>query len=53
MAQVRKLLSGTRLSHREIARSCGYKSESYMEHVFVKRFGRSMRDFRNSGEAPQ
>lgn len=50
MAQVRKLLSGTRLSHREIARSCGYRSESYMEHVFVKRFGCSMRDYRSSGE---
>ena len=51
MAQVRRLLSGTRLSHREIARSCGYRSESYMEHVFVKRFGRTMRDYRTDGEA--
>ena len=50
MVQVRKLLSGTRLSHREIARSCGYGSESYMEHVFVKRFGRTMREYRSSGE---
>ena len=49
MAQVRRLLSGTRLSHREIARSCGFRSESYMEHVFAKRFGQSMRDYRNAG----
>ena len=48
MAQVCRLLSGTRLSHHEIARSCGFKSESYMEHVFVRRFGRSMRDYRAS-----
>ena len=52
MAQVRRLLSGTRLSHREIARSCGYRSESYMEHVFVKRFGRTMRDYRAAGNNP-
>ena len=46
----RRLLSGTRLSHGEIARSCGYKSESYLEHVFIKRFGLSMSEFRQSGE---
>ena len=49
LEHLRWLLSGTRLSHREIARLCGYRSESYMEHVFVKRFGRSMRDYRNAG----
>ena len=49
LARVRKLLSGTRLSHHEIARSCGYGSESYLEHVFVKRFGLSMSAFRRSG----
>ena len=49
LEHVCRLLSGTHLSHREIARLCGYRSESYMEHVFVKRFGRSMRDYRNAG----
>ena len=49
LARVRRLLSGTRLSHREIARACGYRSASYMEHVFTKRFGQSMRAFRCSG----
>ena len=49
LSLARRLLSGTRLSHGEIARSCGYKSESYLEHVFIRRFGRSMSDFRRSG----
>lgn len=48
MARAQSLLSGTRLSHREIARSCGYRSESYMEHVFARRFGKSMSKYRNS-----
>ena len=51
LAQVRRLLSGTRLSHREIARTCGYRSESYLEHVFAKRFGQSMRAYRTAGIA--
>lgn len=49
MAHAQSLLSGTRLSHREIARSCGYSSESYMEHVFVKRFGKTMSEYRSMG----
>ena len=48
MARAQSLLSGTRLSHREIARSCGYRSESYMEHVFAKRFGKTMSEYRFS-----
>ena len=47
MEKAKRLLSSTKLSQREIARSCGYGSESYMEHVFVKRYGMSMRDFRD------
>ena len=49
LRRVRQLLSGTRLSHHEIARSCGYGSESYLEHVFTKRFGQTMSAFRRSG----
>ena len=49
MAHAQTLLSTTRLSHREIARSCGYSSESYMEHVFVKRFGKTMSEYRSMG----
>ena len=49
LKRVRQLLSGTRLSHCEIARSCGYKSDSYLEHVFIKRFGQSMSEFRKAG----
>lgn len=46
MERAKSLLATTRLSHREIARSCGYSSEAYMEHVFVKRFGKTMREYR-------
>lgn len=49
LARAKELLSGTFLSHAEIARSCGYNSESYLEHVFVRRFGQSMSAFRGSG----
>ena len=49
LKRAQQLLSGTRLSHGEIARSCGYKSESYLEHVFIKRFGQSMSEFRQAG----
>ena len=48
LARIRRLLAITRLSHHEIARSCGYVSESYLEHVFVKRFGVTMSAFRRS-----
>ena len=53
LKRAQQLLSGTRLSHGEIARSCGYKSESYLEHVFMRRFGRSMGEFRNSGASKE
>ena len=53
LKRAQQLLSGTRLSHGEIARSCGYKSESYLEHVFMRRFGRSMGEFRKSGASKE
>ena len=46
LAHVKELLSGSTLSHKMIAKSCGYASESYLEHVFVKQFGMTMREFR-------
>ena len=49
LARARRLLSDTRLSHREIARSCAFRSESYLEKVFMKRFGQTMGAFRRSG----
>lgn len=47
LAKARELLLGTSLSHREIAHACGYSSESYVGHVFARRFGQSMGSFRN------
>ena len=46
LGRVKQLLSGTRLSHHEIAGSCGFGSESYLEHVFIKRFGQTMSAYR-------
>ena len=50
LANVRRLLSDTRLSHRAIARSCGFGSESYLEKVFLRRFGQTMCEFRRNGK---
>ena len=51
LARAKELLAGSTLSHKMIAKSCGYASESYLEHVFAKQFGMSMRNFRASGDA--
>ena len=48
MAKAQSLLSGTRLLHREIAELCGYRSNAYMEHVFMRRFGLTMSEYRRS-----
>ena len=40
------LLRNSRLSHREIASACGFRSASYLEYVFMRRFGKTMRSFR-------
>ena len=45
----KRLLMETHLSHREIARSCAFSSESYLEKVFIRRFGQTMGAFRKSG----
>lgn len=49
LAEARRLLLSTHLSHREIARSCAFNSDSYLERVFQRRFGQTMREFRKSG----
>ena len=41
-----ELLVGTNHSHKMIAKSCGFSSESYLEHVFSVRLGVSMRAYR-------
>ncbi len=50
LAHVKRLLHGTRLSHREIAHACAFSSESYLERVFLRRFGKTMGEFRKSGD---
>ena len=37
-----KLLSGTRLTYAQIAAACGYGSDTYLETVFRRRFGKSL-----------
>ena len=35
----------------EIAARCGYRDANYLKNLFKKRFGMSMREFRNSAKA--
>ena len=49
LAEAKRLLLSTHLSQREIARSCAFNSESYLERVFQRRFGQTMREFRKLG----
>lgn len=49
LAEAKRLLLSTHLSHREIARSCAFNSESYLERVFQRRFGQTMREFQKTG----
>ncbi|MBR2837612.1 MAG: substrate-binding domain-containing protein [Kiritimatiellae bacterium] len=50
LERVRDLLVGTALTHALIAKSTGFSSESYLEHVFLRRFGMTMSQFRAQGE---
>ena len=50
LARVKRLLADTRLSLREIARACAFSSESYLEKVFLRRFGKTMGKFRQTGQ---
>ena len=52
LERVCELLSGTALPHATIAKSTGFSSESYLEHVFTRRFGTSMSEFRRRSEKP-
>ena len=49
LGNARRLLLETHLSHREIARSCAFSSEGYLEKVFLRRFGQTMSSFRRQG----
>ena len=48
LGNVKRLLRGSVLTHREIAAACGFSSSAYLETVFVKRFGMTMSAYRNS-----
>lgn len=45
--EVRRLLVSTREKIDNIAAACGYESPNYLKNLFKKRFGCSMRDYRN------
>ncbi|MBQ9740238.1 MAG: helix-turn-helix transcriptional regulator, partial [Kiritimatiellae bacterium] len=45
---VKRLLRGSVLTHREIAAASGFSSAVYLETVFVKRFGMTMSAYRNN-----
>jgi transcriptional regulator GlxA family with amidase domain len=49
LSNAKRLLLETHLSHREIARSCAFSSEGYLEKVFLRRFGQTMGSFRRQG----
>lgn len=47
--EVRRLLVTTREPIDAIGLSCGYENPNYLKNLFKKRFGMTMRDYRNSG----
>lgn len=46
--EVRRLLVTTREPIDQIGLSCGYENANYLKNLFKKRFGMTMRDYRNS-----
>ena len=46
--EVKRRLAGTKEKIDSIALACGYDNPNYLKNLFRKRFGMSMRDFRNS-----
>ena len=46
--EVKRLLSGTKEKMDVIASSCGYSNPNYLKNLFKKRFGMSMRRFRET-----
>jgi len=53
LERVQALLKGTDLAIGEIARMCGYESESYLGKIFKQHFGVTMSDFRLKSMTPQ
>ena len=48
LAKVKNLLATTKRPIGDIAAACGFRSQSHLAHLFAKRFGESMREFRRS-----
>jgi len=46
MAKLKKLLRSTRMSISSIAMECGFRDADALAHIFRKRFGMSMREYR-------
>ena len=51
--EVKRRLAGTKEKIDSIALACGYANPNYLKNLFRKRFGMSMRDFRNSTKTTQ
>lgn len=47
LTEVRERLRGTRETIESIAAACGYKNSNYLKNLFKKRFGMSMKTYRN------
>ena len=45
--EVRRRLAGTKEKIDAIASACGFDNSNYLKNLFKKRFGMSMREFRN------
>ena len=50
MAKLTKLLGTTRMKVSAIAEECGYRDPDALSHLFRKRFGMSMRDWRRANQ---
>lgn len=48
LSEVKRLLSSTSRSVRQIAITCGYANPNRLSHVFTQRYGISMRDWRRT-----
>ena len=51
LAKVKNLLATTKRPIKDIAAACGFRAQSHLAHLFAKRFGESMREFRRACNA--
>ena len=50
LAEVKRLLAETGLSIRAITAKCGFANPNHLKNLFKRRYGRSMRAWRNAGQ---